>query len=287
MKQLRKRITPRKQQKIEAQEEEDDFDGFEGLPSGAKMDVDSDEDADEADGQADEYDSDDGLEVTVSNTGNSKKGQTNWRDSEMFMSYTPRTVNAAEERGYGVHSGGAGSSFVEAARDVTMDLTNDDTAKGFADPTRSKMRWDKKSKKYVSRDNDEDGSKGAKMIRGESGVKIAASFQSGRFDKWKRANRMGKLPHVGEAERPGNTTQLPTGVRYKHKQEKAPKEADKYRDDFEVRKKRVSEARENRVGRFRDGMGSKKELKGVHDIRKAREEKAKKTAKNARPTKKR
>jgi ATP-dependent RNA helicase DDX54/DBP10 len=170
-----------------------------------------------------------------------------------------------------------------------MDLTNDENAKSFGEPTRSKMRWDKKSKKYVSRENDDDGSKGAKMIRGESGVKIAASFQSGRFDKWKRANRLGKLPHVGEAERPGganHVAHIPSGVRYKHKQERAPKEADKYRDDFQVRKKRVDEAREKRVGRFRDGMGSKKELKGRDDIRKARQEKEKKRLKNARPTRK-
>ncbi|KAG6039134.1 ATP-dependent RNA helicase dbp10 [Claviceps citrina] len=68
--------------------------------------------------------------------------------------------------------------------------------------------------------------------------------------------------------------------------EKAPREADKYRDDFEVRKRRVAEAREKRVGRFRDGMGSKKELKGADDIRKSREEKQRKLAKNARPQRK-
>lgn len=142
-------------------------------------------------------------------------------------------------------------------------------------------------KKYVSRDNDEDGSKGKKMITGESGVKIAATFQSGRYDKWKKAQRIRSLPRVGEAEKPGTTQGLPSGVRYKHKLDKAPKEADKYRDDFMVRKKRVDEAREKRQGRFRDGMGSKKELKGADDIRKERQEKERKRAKNARPSKKR
>ncbi|KAF5647184.1 ATP-dependent RNA helicase DBP10 [Fusarium sp. NRRL 52700] len=287
MKQLRKRITPRRQT------EKKDDDGFDGIdddvPLGAEVDAISDEDQDQMDVDEASEESDDGLEVTVSNT-NPKKGQTDWRDSEVFMSYTPRTFNAAEERGYGVSSGGQDSSnFVEAARGVTMDLTNDENAKSFGEPTRSKMRWDKKSKKYVSRENDDDGSKGAKMIRGESGVKIAASFQSGRFDKWKRANRLGKLPHVGEAERPGganHVAHIPSGVRYKHKQERAPKEADKYRDDFQIRKKRVDEAREKRVGRFRDGMGSKKELKGRDDIRKARQEKEKKRLKNARPARK-
>ncbi|KAI1011205.1 hypothetical protein LB504_002606 [Fusarium proliferatum] len=287
MKQLRKRITPRRQTE---KKDHGDFDGIDDdLPVGTEADAISDEDEDQMDVDEAPEESDDGLEVTVSNT-NPKKGQTDWRDSEVFMSYTPRTFNAAEERGYGVSSGGQDSSnFVEAARGVTMDLTNDENAKSFGEPTRSKMRWDKKSKKYVSRENDDDGSKGAKMIRGESGVKIAASFQSGRFDKWKRANRLGKLPHVGEAERPGganHVAHIPSGVRYKHKQERAPKEADKYRDDFQVRKKRVDEAREKRVGRFRDGMGSKKELKGRDDIRKARQEKEKKRLKNARPTRK-
>lgn len=267
MKQLRKRIVPRnKEPKAESGEDDDDefYGGSEQVTQTTGDDV---------DGEDDDDDDMDGLEVTISNSGKSKKGRTDWRDNEVFMSYTPRTTNAAEERGYGVHSGGQGSSFVEAARDVAMDLTNDETAKSFGAPARAKMRWDAKGKKYVNRDNDEDGSKGARMIVGESGVKIAASFKSGRFDRWKRAQRVGKLPRVGDAEKPGNRSQLPSGVRYKHKQEKAPKEADKFRDDFEQRKKRVNEAREKRVGRFKDGMGSKKELKGVDDIRKGRQEK--------------
>lgn len=286
MKELRKKITTRKRN--EPKEEE-----FDGLDDAPQMDVDSDDDGvedgvDELDEVELDNNSDDGLEVTVTNTMEPKKGKTDWRDSDVFMSYTPRTINAAEERGYGVHSGGTNNtSFVEAARDVAMDLTNDETAKGFGLPSRQKMRWDMKSKKYVSRDNDEDGSKGTRMIRGESGVKIASTFQSGRFDKWKRANRLGKMPQVGETERPNNAGRIPSGVRYKHNQEKAPKEADKYRDDFEVRKKRVADARDKRVGRFKDGMGNKKELKGATEMRKGREEKERKKAKNARPARKR
>ncbi|KAK0391152.1 hypothetical protein NLU13_0653 [Sarocladium strictum] len=286
MKELRKRVVPRGRNKStefdKSGGDEEDSENGDDEPNGMKVDPEeSSEDEDEAAWE----DDDDGLEVTVSNANGKAKGKTDWKDSDVFMSYTPRTVNAAEERGYGVHSGGQGSSFVEAARDATMDFTNDETAKGFGAPARAKMRWDSKSKKYVSRDNDEDGSKGARLITGESGVKIAASFQSGRFDRWKRANRMGKLPHVGETERPGHG-QIPQGVRYKHKQEKAPKEADKYRDDFEERKKRVGEAREKRIGRFRDGMGSKKELKGADFIRKARAEKQKKIAQNQRQRRK-
>ncbi|QPG94958.1 ATP-dependent RNA helicase dbp10 [Epichloe festucae Fl1] len=294
MKQLRKRITPKnrqpKKQEVDDHEDEDfDLPSYTTRNNATADDSDDDPLDDEmpdiekanSPSDDDDDDDDDDLEVTISNPSN-KKGKTDWRDSEVFMSYTPRTTNAAEERGYGVHSGG----FVEAARDATMDFTNDETAKSFGQPVRSKMRWDAKSKKYVSRDNDEDGSKGSRMITGESGVKIAASFQSGRYDKWKRSQRMRGLPKVGETEKPGTTQGIPNGVRYKHKLEKAPREADKYRDDFEVRKKRVAEAREKRVGRFKDGMGSKKELKGASDIRKSREEKQRKLAKNARPQRK-
>ncbi|KAM4057018.1 DEAD/DEAH box helicase [Hirsutella rhossiliensis] len=290
MKQLRKRITPRNRQAVKTEEVRGD-DELENDDGGLQMDIDmADESGEEEMAEETMLSNDeDDLEVTISDATSKKKGNQDWRDSQMFMSYTPRTTNAAEERGYGVHSGGRGSSFVEAARDATMDLGDDETAKAFGQPTRAKMRWDAKGKKYVSRENDEDGSRGARMIVGESGVKIAASFQSGRFDKWRRAQRVGRLPHVGEAERPGaqggGGGGLPSGRRFKHTQEKAPKEADKYRDDFRVRKKRVDEAREKRVGRFKDGMGSKKELKGIHDIRKARQEKERRQAQNARPPK--
>jgi len=231
------------------------------------------------------------MEVEVTNTAVSKKGAASWKDSEMFMSYTPRTINAAEERGYGVHSGGQNPSFVEAARDAAMDLTNDDGAKAFGMPTRPSMRWDKKQSKYVALANDDDGSKGAKMVRGESGVKIAASFKSGRFDRWRQSNRVGKLPRVGETERPGLARTLQGaqqgGFRFRHNAEKAPKEADKFRDDYHVRKKRVAEAKEKRVGKYKDGAGSAREVKTADAIRKDRKVKEQKAAKNARPSAKR
>lgn len=314
MKQLRKKITPKNRQQPQPtahEEKASDYDIDMGIPSknsetlAALNDSGSDASMEQEQpplGDAvDEDDDDDELQVTVSNVSNKKSKTDDWRDSEVFMSYTPRTTNAAEERGYGVHSGG----FVEAARHATMDFTNDETAKSFGQPTssalsssRPKMRWDARSKKYVARGNDEDGSKGAKskLIVGESGVKIAATFQSGRYAKWKRDQRTRGLPRVGETERPGNNQDSMTmtaaaggggggagGTRYKHKQEKAPKAADKFRDDYEIRKKRVAEAKEKRIGRFKDGMGSKKELKGASDIRRAREEKERRKAKNARP----
>ena len=140
-----------------------------------------------------------------------------------------------------------------------------------------------KSRKYVARANDEDGSKGQKMITGESGLKIAASFRSGRFDRWKKANKVDVLPRVGEMERAGNRNGIDNN-RFKHKMVKAPKEADKYRDDYYKQKKKVDEAREKRVGRFADGQG-KNELRGSSDVHKLRQEQQKRKDKNARPSK--
>ncbi|KAK4999900.1 ATP-dependent RNA helicase dbp10 [Elasticomyces elasticus] len=236
------------------------------------------------------------LEVSFSQVDNkkSRSAANSWQDAEHFMSYMPTTINATEDRAYGVTSGSyntqkSNTPFLQAAQGATMDLANDDS-KAFAEPSRAKgLRWDKKSKKYVARANDEDGSKGQKYVLGESGQKIPASFRSGRFDAWRKANKISSLPRVGEFER--SNAQFRSGPggggpqrRFKHNAERAPKDADKYRDDFYVRKKRVEEAKAKRIGRFKEGAG-KKELKGVEDVRKARKLAERKKAKNARPAK--
>ncbi|KAK8052118.1 hypothetical protein PG993_003503 [Apiospora rasikravindrae] len=275
--------------------DEDEEGGDDDEPFGDENEFDDNEDDEVViEGESDD---DDGLEVTVTNNETASKKSKNknstpasFQDPEVFMTYEPRTFNATEERGYGVHSGGntTSLSFVESARDATMDLNNDEGGKSFGVPTRSKMRWDQKSRKYVARDNDEDGSKGARMVRGESGVKIAASFKSGRFDRWKKDQRIGKMPRVGDFEKNNGGAPSPfasTGPRYKHKMEKAPKEADKYRDDYHERKKRVDEAKEKRVGRFKEGVGiNRNEMKSTEDVRKARKLAERRRAKNARPT---
>ncbi|KAL2175619.1 P-loop containing nucleoside triphosphate hydrolase protein [Thermothelomyces heterothallicus CBS 202.75] len=299
MRNFRARVGPRRAEKRDEDAEmadAGDGDVDDGLPAQQNGREPEEPDGDRPgaegpDAWEDDSDSESELEVTVTSSAKAKKGQTSFQDPEVFMSYTPRTTSLAEERAYGVNSGGT-AQFVEAARDAAMDLANDEGAKAFGLPTRPKMRWDKRHSKYVARANDEDGSRGVKMIRGESGVKIAASFQSGRFEKWRRANKLGRLPGVGETEKPtlvrqfGSGPGAPGGRHYKHKQEKAPKEADKYRDDYHVRKKRVAEAREKRIGKYKDGEGSRRELKSATDIRKARLLKEKRKEKNARPSRK-
>jgi ATP-dependent RNA helicase DDX54/DBP10 len=239
--------------------------------------------------------SDDELEVTFSHSTKSQDtGLLPWQESEHFMSYTPRESNLAEDRGYGVHSGSNSNSkrfesseFLVQARNATLDLTNDES-KGFGESNRAgaKMRWDKKSKKYVNTANDQDGSRGAKMVAGESGLKIAASLRSGRFDAWKKANQVGRLPRVGEDEKASRPNSNGGRVKkYRHFAEKAPKDADKFRDDYDIRKKRVAEAKEKRVGRFKDGVG-KNEIRSTDDIRKQRRLKESKQQKNGRQPRK-
>lgn len=221
-----------------------------------------------------------------------KTKKRNFEDSEHFMSYHPST-SLAEDRGYSITGGVA--SFTEAARGATMDLVADEAGKGFAEAHKAKgMRWDKKAKKYVARANDEDGSKGSKMIIGESGQKIAASFKSGRFDAWKKAHKVERMPRVGELEQPGGNRfaggpgERPMGgkigSRMFHKSTAAPKRPDKYRDDFEVRKKRFNEAKEK--GLVKSAL-PRSELKGKDDMLKARKQKEKRREKNNRPSKKR
>lgn len=254
--------------------------------------------------------SDSELEVTFSNhksnktsaTGRSSKKQrvavdsvdstAHYRSAD-FMSYTPTTLNTAEDAAYSINPA---SDFTSAARTAAMDLAGDDNTS--SKPTQI-MRWDKRHKKYVRRSNDDDGSKGGqRLVRGESGAKIAASFRSGRFDAWRKANKVGRVARVGEKEAGGESGTGTLGVKqkYKHKQMKTAKAPDKYRDDYEKRNKKAREAKkqEKEMG-MQSQSGSGKDVRGVkkgkvtnstEDIRKARKLKEKRREKNARPTRK-
>ena len=148
------------------------------------------------------------------------------------------------------------------------------------------MRWDKRHKKYVSRTNDEDGSKGTKLVKGESGLKIAASLRSGRFDAWRRTNKIDRLPRVGETERVSKGAVDPQARRYRHKAEKTPKAPDKYRDDYHKQKERLQNAKENRIGQFKDGTG-RNEIKNIDVVRKERKLKERRKQRNGRLSRKR
>ncbi|KAJ5083371.1 ATP-dependent RNA helicase dbp10 [Penicillium angulare] len=246
--------------------------------------------------EADESD----LEVTFSAYSQPKNKQgdksnerfsTSFQNPDYFMGYTPNNNDLAEDRAYGVHSG-TNQNFTQASRSATMDINADEGHRGFGE-NRSTMRWDKRHKKYVARQNDEDGSKGTKLVRGESGAKIAASFRSGRFQSWKKGKRMGAMPRVGETETPGlgagvngysggNGGVRGGGGRFRHNKQQAPKRADPLRGDYDKMKKKNEAARE----RQGPGAGGKSEIRSTDDIRKARNQKQQRRDKNARPSKK-
>ena len=237
--------------------------------------------------------SDSDLEVTFSAYSQPADGKpkkdtaASFQNAEYFMSYTPSNTAAAEDRAYGVHSG-SNTNFAQASRNATMDLLGDEGGRGFAEP--NTKRWDKRHKKYVAKVNDEDGSKGAQLVRGESGAKIAASFRSGRFEAWKKGKRVGRLPRVGETESPNLTAGLnPTigGKRFRHHKEQAPKAADPLRDDYGKKKKKGEAAKERQsAGAGGAAAKGKSEIRNTDDIRKARNLKEKRREKNARPSKK-
>ncbi|RAK97526.1 ATP-dependent RNA helicase DBP10 [Aspergillus ibericus CBS 121593] len=268
-----------------------------------------DADADDAeDGAFDEEDDDVGegaadnmsladesdLEVTFSsyNQSNDNKAKkeasaTSFQNPEYFMSYTPNNTSLAEDRAYGVHSG-TNANFAQASRDAAMDLLGDEGSRGFGEP-RTMMRWDKRHKKYVSRHNDEDGSKGTRLVRGESGAKIAASFRSGRFDAWKKGKRLERMPRVGEAETPGLGADLNYrgGRRFRHNKDQAPKRADPLRGDYDKMKMKNAAAKERQLAKVGGAAsGGRSELKSTDDIRRARKLKQNRREKNARPSRK-
>lgn len=234
--------TVRQESEDEGSEPEADFDLSDG--------------GSDADAMSEESSAD--LEVTFSEpyaekskTSNSKtKSQSqddaDFRDPENFMSYLPTNQNLTSDRAYDVHSGSNMSNFVESARSATMDLGADKSSKTFSE-NRQVMRWDKRHKKYVRRENDEDGSKGRKLVRGESGAKIAANFRSGRFDRWQKSNRVGKVARVGEEEKTSSNTPGQNGLggkRFTHKTQRTPKLPDNLRGDYDKQMAKSKGAKE-------------------------------------------
>ncbi|KAH9961284.1 P-loop containing nucleoside triphosphate hydrolase protein [Russula dissimulans] len=219
-----------------------------------------------------------------------------YHDSEFYIPYNQ--AGSGAEKGYSMRDG---ESFAEQARHATFDLAGDE---GMATQKRaqSKMTWNKKKKKFVRGDGA--GADNVKMITTESGVKLPASYRSGRFDKWRAKARVG-LPRIGEAvpeARPADRK------RFKHTSITVAKPLDKLASNYE-RKARIQDKKLEAVGTAagdeltRNGRHRKKgltrrygdkslgqvrsEIKTVEQIRKGRKIVDKRKAKNARPSRKR
>jgi ATP-dependent RNA helicase DDX54/DBP10 len=152
--------------------------------------------------------------------GKAKREGGSYRDPEAYLDYAQ--AGAAEERGYSLT---AGTNFTSQAAAASFSLTADRKAAALplgdgddADllPQRaSALRWDRKTKRVVRGDGT--GADNKKLIRTESGVRLPASFHSGRFDAWRSAQRV-HLPKIGEAELPRAKSFAPIpGRQYRHK----------------------------------------------------------------------
>jgi ATP-dependent RNA helicase DDX54/DBP10 len=193
-----------------------------------------------------------------------------------------------------------GDTFAEQAKHATFDLAGDEGT-AAQKRARSKMTWDKRKKKFVHGDGA--GADNVKMVTTESGVKLPATYRSGRFDEWSAKARM-SLPRVGEAE---PERRLPDRKRFKHNLTTAAKPLDKLATDYERKARARIKAEADDAGAGGEKSGRKalygakvpknryrgkpvgrvrSEIKSVEQIRKTRKTMDKRKAKNARPGRK-
>lgn len=196
-----------------------------------------------------------------------------YRDPNFYLSYEQE--GSRSERGYSLHNGSTSrsngiDSFIQQASAASFDLAGDDATLGTQSQRPNVTRWDSKKKKFIQ------GTVGAdnkKMIRTESGVRLPASFRSGRFDEWKREKRI-NLPKTGEVEQASSD---PTGApastvmglkKFRHNKLTQPKPT---------------------LGKGRPGqqnrLAARNEVKSAREIQKEREILQKRREKNARPSK--
>lgn len=83
---------------------------------------------------------------------------------------------------YSIHQG---EELARPLNKIALDIEADEGAGPRAQKA-SQLRWDKRKKRFVQGDQ---GSANVKMIRTESGTRLPASFQSGRYNKWKAQQR--------------------------------------------------------------------------------------------------
>ncbi|KAL0575743.1 ATP-dependent RNA helicase dbp10 [Marasmius crinis-equi] len=228
---------------------------------------------------------------------NSSGKKRDFRDSEFYMSHYQK--GAVAEKGYSLTDG---ASFVEQARGATFDLAGDE---GVAGRQRHQLSWDKKKKKFVKGDGV--GADNVKLVKTENGVRLPASYRSGRFEEWKAKTRV-SLPKVGEEEGPG-TRKATNGQKFRHNKVTAAKPLDRLRSDYE-RKARAGKKNQSEGGpkedessrpqkspknggKFKGGrfVGKsigrvKSELKNAEQIRKTRKTQENRKLKNARPSRK-
>ncbi|KAN0064496.1 ATP-dependent RNA helicase dbp10 [Thecaphora frezii] len=243
----------------------------------------------------------------------SKTTPTSFKDPNFYLSY--HHPDTAQERGYSLSNGGSSggsASFLQQARTAAYDVAGDDSTFGTQIQRPNAARWDTKKKKFIQGDGV--GADNKKMIRTESGLRLPASFRSGRFEEWKKEKRI-DLPKVGEVERSNPSSGFAPnagggkggdGQKYRHTSFTAPKRLDPLAKNYHKKLKlqqqkdqtsslpphlapdiAPSQGEKNwKRRKVNVGTRARNEIKSAKDILKQREIQNKRKEKNARPSKK-
>lgn len=219
--------------------------------------------------EADEKELQDAFEDADELIAKKKKEKKSYRDPEFYMSHHQPAAEALEDKHYGL------SSFANDAALATFDLNSDEKIQKQSQV----MRWDKKKGKYINSRSADD----TKYILSESGQRIPATLRSGKFDEWRKKRNI-QSAEAGMAE---NVAEDKQNKRFKHNKIAAPKLPDKFRDDYHKQKKKVGKAVDAGVNvKGFNRPGQREELRLTDQIRKMRDLKEKRKAKNARPSSK-
>lgn len=219
--------------------------------------------------EADEKELQDAFEDADELIAKKKKEKKSYRDPEFYMSHHQPAAEALEDKHYGL------SSFANDAALATFDLNSDEKIQKQSQV----MRWDKKKGKYINSRSADD----TKYILSESGQRIPATLRSGKFDEWRKKRNI-QSAEAGMAE---NVAENKQNKRFKHNKIAAPKLPDKFRDDYHKQKKKVGKAVDAGVNvKGFNRPGQREELRLTDQIRKMRDLKEKRKAKNARPSSK-
>ena len=121
---------------------------------------------------------------------------------------------------------------------MAFDLAGDDAVQ---ERKRRQLRWDKTKKKFVKGTGE--GADNVKLVKTESGVKLPASYRSGRFDEWKTKSRV-SIPRVGETE--GQTSRKGSGGsrKWKHTKVADAKPLDKLSKDYDRKLRQLKKKQE-------------------------------------------
>ncbi|CAG8573058.1 787_t:CDS:10 [Funneliformis caledonium] len=212
-----------------------------------------------------------------------KRLKDHFRDEEFYIPHVQKDANT--EKGYSVNQG---MSFAEESKNAIIETQTDEHVPQFG---KNKMlRWDSKKKNFVKGTGI--GSDNKKLITTESGIKIPATYKSGRFKEWQQHNKL-QIPRMGEKELPNTNLNM---KRYRHNKFTTPKPLDPLSKSYEKKLKKVSKSDSTNDQKDISNISSKKrntgghnnkrinnELKTAEQIHKLRKLKEKRKAKNARP----